>query len=59
VKRHGTRTPTPAQSTRAAFSYMSPVAGAITTRQPAASARTVVPCPPWQSTRSQWGIVRA
>ena len=57
--RRGTRTPTPAQSMRAAFSFMSPAAGTTTTTQPLASARASVPWPPWQTTTSQRGIVRA
>src|SRR3954454_6493776 len=56
-KRKGSRTPSPAQSTRAAFSAMSPPAGQMTTGQPDASARTRVPWPPWQTTRSQRGMV--
>ena len=55
----GSRTPSPAQSARAAFSGMSPPAGQTTTGQPQASARTSVPWPPWVTTRSQAGIVRA
>ena len=51
------RTPTPAQSTRAAFSFMSPPAGHATTAQPAASARTSVPWPAWSTTTSHSGIV--
>ena len=38
----------PAQSTRAAFSAMSPPAGQMTTGQPLVSARTRVPWPPWR-----------
>src|SRR6185312_14032734 len=38
-------------------SAMSPPAGQITTGQPDASARTKVPWPPWQTTRSQCGMV--
>ena len=49
----------PAQSARAAFSAMSPPAGQTTTGQPHDSARTSVPWPPWVTTRSQPGIVRA
>ena len=56
-RRRGRRTPTPAQSSRAAFSFMSPAAGQATTAQPLASARTTVPCPPWHTTTSQRGIV--
>jgi hypothetical protein len=58
INRRGTRTPAPAQSNRAAFSFMSPTAGQATTAQPEASARTSVPCPAWQTTTSQWGMVR-
>ena len=43
MKRHGSRTPAPAQSRRAAFSFMSPATGQATTAQPLASARTSVP----------------
>jgi len=57
-KRRGTRTPAPAQATRAAFSFMSPAAGAATTAQPEESARTSVPWPPWQMTSSHCGMVR-
>ena len=57
--RRGSRTPTPAQSARAAFSAMSPPAGQTTTPHPHASARTSVPCPPWQTTRSHDGMVFA
>ena len=53
-----TRTPAPAQSTRAAFSFMSPTAGHATTAQPLESARTSVPWPAWQTTTSQLAIVR-
>ena len=42
---------------RAAFSFMSPPAGHATTEQPAASARTSVPWPPWSTTTSHSGIV--
>jgi hypothetical protein len=59
MNRRGTRTPAPAHETRAAFSFMSPIAGQATTAQPEASARTSVPCPAWQTTTSQKGIVRA
>ena len=52
ANRRGSRTPSPAQSTREAFSAMSPTAGQTTTGQPLASARTSVPWPPWQTTRS-------
>ncbi len=58
-QRGGIRTPTPAQSTRAAFSFMSPPAGHATTAQPAASARTSVPWPAWSTTTSHSGIVFA
>ena len=58
-KRGASRTPTPAQSTRAAFSAMSPPAGQTTTGQPETSARASVPWPPCVITRSQCGIVRA
>src|SRR5205085_2781110 len=51
-------TPTPAHATRDAFSAMSPPAGHATTGTPAASARTSVPCPAWQTTAAQRGIVR-
>jgi hypothetical protein len=44
---------------RAAFSFMSPAAGTATTTQPLDSARATVPWPPWQTTTSQRGIVRA
>ena len=57
--RRGRRTPSPAQSARAAFSAMSPPAGQTTTGQPHESARTSVPWPPWVITTSQPGIVRA
>src|SRR5262249_39274052 len=53
------RTPTPAQSTRAAVSAMSPPAGEMSTGQPQASARATVPWPPWVITRSHAGIVAA
>ena len=56
--RIGSRTPTPAQSARAAFSAMSPPAGETTTRQPHDRARISVPWPPCVTTRSQAGIVR-
>ena len=52
------RTPAPAQSSRAAFSLMSPTAGQASTGTPLVSARTSVPWPAWQMTTSQWGIVR-
>ncbi len=58
MNRCGTRTPAPAQATRAAFSFMSPTAGQATTAQPAERARTSVPWPAWQTTTSQSGIVR-
>ena len=58
-RRRGTRTPTPAQSMRAAFSFMSPAAGTMTTAQPLASARARVPWPPWQTTTSHAGMTRA
>jgi hypothetical protein len=58
MNRRGTRTPAPAHETRAAFSFMSPIAGQATTAQPEASARTSVPWPAWQTTTSQKGIVR-
>ena len=58
-KRGASRTPTPAQSTRAAFSAMSPPAGTTSTGQPETSARASVPWPPWVITRSHCGIVRA
>ena len=45
TSRRGTRTPTPAQSMRAAFSFMSPAAGTTTTAQPLASARATRPVP--------------
>ena len=44
---------------RAALSFMSPAAGTMTTAQPLASARAIVPWPPWQTTRSHAGIDRA
>ena len=47
--RHGSRTPTPAQSARAAFSAMSPTCGTASTGQPQASARAIVPWPAWQT----------
>ena len=53
------RPPAPAQSTRAAFSPMSPAAGQATTAQPDASARAIVPWPAWQTTTAHCGIVRA
>ena len=53
TNRRGTRTPAPAQSSRAAFSFMSPTAGQATTAHPEERARTRVPCPAWQTTRSQ------
>ena len=43
--RHGRRTPTPAQSARAAFSAMSPTWGTASTGHPQASARAIVPWP--------------
>ncbi len=55
----GMRTPHPAQSIRAAFSFMSPAAGSATTTQPLVSARTAVPWPAWQTTTSHCGIVWA
>ena len=58
-KRGASRTPTPAQSTRAALSAMSPAAGQTSTGTPHASARASVPCPPWVTTRSHSGIVSA
>jgi hypothetical protein len=58
MNRCGTRTPAPAQDTREAFSFMSPIAGQATTAHPEESARTSVPCPAWQTTTSQRGIVR-
>ena len=50
TKRRGRRTPAPAQSRRAAFSFMSPTCGHATTAQPHASARASVPWPAWQMT---------
>jgi hypothetical protein len=38
---------------------MSPAAGQMSTGTPLANARATVPCPPWQITRSQRGMVCA
>src|SRR4051794_3292165 len=58
ASRRGSRTPAPAQSTRADVSFMSPAAGTHTGTQPPRSASATVPCPAWQTTASQRGIVR-
>src|SRR3954454_6371787 len=57
ASRRGSRTPAPAQSTRADVSFMSPAAGTQTGTHPPRRASATVPWPAWQTTASQRGIV--